>query len=131
MSPRGSAWVERLCLACLCAAYVQGPLAKLADFDAALAEMAHFGLHPPLLFAAGAAAFELAASALVIAGGRGRAPAALALAVFTLVATGIALRFWEQPEGQERTMAANAFFEHLGLAAAFCLVALHARRPRA
>jgi len=35
----------------------------------------------------------------------------------------IALRFWELPAGQERFMAANAFFEHLGLVGGFILVA--------
>src|SRR5215471_4289669 len=49
----------------------------------------------------------------------GLAPAApLAIAV-------IALRFWEMPAGHERFMAANAFFEHLGLVGGFLLVAWH------
>ncbi|MNQ91643.1 hypothetical protein D3C85_1070350 [compost metagenome] len=48
---------------------------------------------------------------------------ALGLAGFTLLATGIALRFWELPAGQERFMAANSFFEHLGLVGGFLLVA--------
>jgi hypothetical protein len=41
------------------------------------------------------------------------------------MATLIALRFWELPPGQERFMAANAFFEHLGLVCGFLLVAWH------
>ena len=49
--------------------------------------------------------------------------AALALGGFTLTATLIALRFWELPSGQDRFMAANAFFEHLGLVGGFLLVA--------
>jgi uncharacterized membrane protein YphA (DoxX/SURF4 family) len=48
---------------------------------------------------------------------------ALGLAGFTLMATFIALRFWELPAGHERFMAANAFFEHLGLVGGFILVA--------
>jgi uncharacterized membrane protein YphA (DoxX/SURF4 family) len=40
-----------------------------------------------------------------------------------LLATFLALRFWELPMGQERFMAANSFFEHLGLAGGFLLVA--------
>jgi uncharacterized membrane protein YphA (DoxX/SURF4 family) len=55
--------------------------------------------------------------------GRLRWLGALGLAVFTLLATGVALRFWELPIGQERFMAANAFFEHLGLIGGFLLVA--------
>ena len=50
---------------------------------------------------------------------------AIALAGFTLMATLIALRFWELPAGHERFMAANAFFEHLGLVGGFLLVAWH------
>jgi uncharacterized membrane protein YphA (DoxX/SURF4 family) len=46
------------------------------------------------------------------------------------MATLIALRFWELPQGQERFMAANAFFEHLGLVGGFLLVAWHdLKRP--
>lgn len=48
---------------------------------------------------------------------------ALALAGFTLLATFIALRFWEMAPGMDRMMATNAFFEHLGLAGAFVFVA--------
>jgi uncharacterized membrane protein YphA (DoxX/SURF4 family) len=48
---------------------------------------------------------------------------ALALAGFTLMATLIALRFWEIAPGMDRMMATNAFFEHVGLAGAFLFVA--------
>lgn len=48
---------------------------------------------------------------------------ALALSGFTLLATFIALRFWEMAPGMDRMMATNAFFEHLGLAGAFVIVA--------
>ena len=48
---------------------------------------------------------------------------ALGLAAFTLIATFLALRFWELPDGMERFMAANAFFEHLGLVGGFLLIA--------
>jgi uncharacterized membrane protein YphA (DoxX/SURF4 family) len=110
-------------LLALCAAYIQGPLTKLFDFPGAVAEMEHFGLHPATLFAAGVIAFELTASAMVLSGIL-RWLGALSLAVFTLLATFVALRFWEMPAGMERMMATNAFFEHLGLAGAFVLVAI-------
>lgn len=106
----------------LCAAYIQGPLTKILDFDAALGEMNHFGLQPAALFAVAVIVFELLASAMILAGVL-RWLAALGLAAFTLAATFIALRFWELAPGQERFMATNAFFEHLGLAGAFLLVA--------
>jgi len=107
----------------LCAAYIQGPLTKLFDFQGAIAEMEHFGLHPAAFFAVAVIAFELTASAMILSGFL-RWLGALALAVFTLLATFIALRFWEMPSGMERMMAANAFFEHLGLAGAFVIVAI-------
>ncbi len=109
-------------LLALCAAYIQGPLTKIFDFNGAMAEMEHFGLYPAGPFAVAVIVFELTASAMVLSGFL-RWLGALALAVFTLLATFIALRFWELAPGMERTMAANAFFEHLGLAGAFVLVA--------
>ncbi|EJJ28809.1 putative membrane protein [Rhizobium sp. CF142] len=106
----------------LCAAYIQGPVSKLTDFPAAIAEMQHFGLSPAAPFAVVVIVFELAASAMILTGFF-RWLAALGLAGFTLIATFLALRFWELPAGQERFMAANSFFEHLGLVGGFLLVA--------
>jgi len=109
-------------LLALCAAYIQGPLTKIFDFNGALAEMDHFGLHPAAFFAVAVIVFELTASAMVVSGFL-RWAGALALAGFTLLATFIALRFWEMAPGMDRMMATNAFFEHLGLAGAFVVVA--------
>ena len=111
-----------IALVALCAAYIQGPLTKLFDFQGAIAEMEHFGLLPAAFFAVAVIAFELAASAMVVLGIL-RWAGALALAAFTLLATLIALRYWELPSGMDRMMATNAFFEHLGLAGAFVTVA--------
>nr|WP_283805647.1 DoxX family protein [Bradyrhizobium elkanii] len=107
----------------LCAAYIQGPATKIMDFDSAIAEMNHFGLSPASTFAVAVITFELVASAMILLGGW-RWLAALALAGFTLMATFVALRFWEMPAGQGRMMAMNAFFEHLGLIGGFVLVAI-------
>ncbi|WP_320188307.1 DoxX family protein [Agrobacterium rosae] len=109
-------------LLALCAAYIQGPLTKIFDFNGAMAEMDHFGLHPAAVFAFVVIIFELTASAMVISGVL-RWAGALALAGFTLMATFIALRFWDMDPGMDRMMATNAFFEHLGLAGAFVFVA--------
>jgi uncharacterized membrane protein YphA (DoxX/SURF4 family) len=106
----------------LCAAYLQGGLTKLTDFPGAIGEMAHLGLSPAPLYAVLVILLELGASLMILAG-RLRWLGALGLAVFTLLATGIALRFWELPAGQERFVAANSFFEHLGLVGGFLLVA--------
>jgi uncharacterized membrane protein YphA (DoxX/SURF4 family) len=86
--------------------------------------MNHFGLAPAVPIAIAVIALELGASIMILTGFY-RWLAALALGGFTLMATLIALRFWELPPGQERFMAANAFFEHLGLVCGFLLVAWH------
>lgn len=111
----------------LCAAYIQGGLNKLVDYPGAVAEAARFGLPLPAATAALTIALELAASLMVLTG-RLRWLGALALMLFTLAATLIANRYWVLPPGQERFMTANGFFEHLGLAGAFLLVALWDRQ---
>ena len=113
--------VQWCCLLLLCAAYLQGGLQKIADFPAALAEMRHFGLAPAAPLAVLTIAGELGASVLVLSG-RLRWLGALYLAGFTLAANLVANRFWEST-GMARTLSANGFFEHLGLAGAFLLVA--------
>jgi len=117
-----SSGVRFLALLGLCTAYIQGPLMKLYDFSGAVAEMQHFGLQPAGFFAVVVIAFELTASAMILTGFL-RWVGAISLSAFTLLATMVALRFWEMPPGMDRMMATNAFFEHLGLAGAFVLVA--------
>ncbi|CAN7749498.1 DoxX family protein [Rhizobium sp. LjRoot258] len=106
----------------LCAAYLQGGLNKLTDFPGAIGEMTHFGLSPAPLFAVLVIILELAASVMILAGFF-RWLGALVLGAFTLLATFLVLPFWELPAGMERFMAANSFFEHLGLVGGFLLVA--------
>jgi uncharacterized membrane protein YphA (DoxX/SURF4 family) len=118
-------WVALLLL---CAAYLQGGFDKAADFGGAVGEMQHFGLAPPALFAVMTIVLELGASLLILTGFY-RWLGALALAVFTLMATFMAARFWELPPPQ-RLPAANTFFEHLGLVGGFLLVAWHDLRER-
>ncbi|MFD1711744.1 DoxX family protein [Ottowia sp. GY511] len=118
----GSPAIRWLAYLGLCAAYLQGGLNKLTDFPGAVGEMTHFGLTPPALMAVLVIVLELGASLMILTGWL-RWLGALALAAFTLMATFIALRFWELPVGQERFMAANSFFEHLGLVGGFLLVA--------
>ncbi|MBB3655398.1 putative membrane protein YphA (DoxX/SURF4 family) [Rhizobium sp. BK650] len=118
----GAAFVRFIAYLGLCAAYLQGGLNKLTDFAGAVAEMTHFGLSPAPVFAVIVIALELAASLMILLGFL-RWLGALALGGFTLMATFLALRFWELPVGMERFMAANSFFEHLGLVGGFLLVA--------
>jgi uncharacterized membrane protein YphA (DoxX/SURF4 family) len=116
--------VHWIALLVLCAAYLQGGIVKTTDFGGAVAEINHFGLVPAAPIAIAVIVLELGASVMILTGFY-RWLAALALGGFTLMATLIALRFWELPPGQERFMAANAFFEHLGLVGGFVLVAWH------
>ena len=121
--------IRWIALLLLCAAYLQGGLQKAFDFPGAIAEMNHFGLSPAVPMAIAVIVLELGAAALILTG-RLRWLGALALAGFTLMANFVALRFWEMPSGHERFMAANAFFEHLGLVGGFVLVAWHDLRER-
>ena len=126
----GSHAIRWLAYLGLCAAYLQGGFNKLIDFPGAVGEMTHFGLSPPALLAVLVIVLELGASLMILTGWLCWL-GALALAAFTLMATFIALRFWELPVGQDRFMAANSFFEHLGLVGGFLLVAwLDVREPR-
>ena len=110
------------CLLLLCAAYLQGGLVKAWDFPSALAEMQAFGIAPAKPMALLVILGELGASLLVLSGFARWAGAAW-LAAFTLAANMVANRFWEV-SGAARMMVENGFFEHLGLAGAFLLVAL-------
>ena len=116
--------VRWIALLGLCAAYLQGGIVKATDFGGAVAEIEHFGLAPAAPMAITVIVLEVGASVMILTGFY-RWLAALALGGFTLIATLIALRFWEMPAGHERFMAANAFFEHLGLIGGFLLVAWH------
>ena len=89
---------KTLALAVLCSAYIQGPITKILDFRSAIDEMTRFGLSPAPAFAVIVIVFELTSSAMVISGML-RWAAALALALFTLTATRLTLRFWELRKG--------------------------------
>ena len=114
-------WVRWAGLLLLCSAYLQGGINKLTDFGGAVAEMQHFGVSPAAPMAAAVIGGEIGASLLILTGVY-RWLGAGYLAVFTLMATFMANRFWEMA-GPERFAAANGFFEHLGLTGAFLLVA--------
>jgi uncharacterized membrane protein YphA (DoxX/SURF4 family) len=105
-------------------AYLIGGVNKLFDFTAAVAEQEHFGLHPAWLWAVLAIVIEIGGSLLVVAGrlvwlGAG------SLGVLTFVAMLVANNFWSMA-GQDRFVALNTFFEHLGLIAGFVLVSIRA-----
>jgi uncharacterized membrane protein YphA (DoxX/SURF4 family) len=113
--------VHFIALLGLCAAYIQGGLVKVLDFNAAIVETQSFGL--PFATAATGATIvtELVGSALILTGIY-RWLGALWLAGFTLFATFVANRFWDMQPPQ-RFMVENSFFEHLGLIGGFLLIA--------
>jgi uncharacterized membrane protein YphA (DoxX/SURF4 family) len=107
----------------LCSAYIEGGAVKILDTEGAIAEMNHFGIPMPPFAAALVITTEIAAPCLILSGWL-RWAGALWLAGFTIIATLIANPFWAA-SGPARQMMMNGFFEHLGLAGAFLLVALH------
>ena len=115
-------WVGPLARLALVSAYLIGGINKALHFDSAIAEQAHFGLHPAALWAALAVAVEIIGSLCVVlrrftwigAGGLG---------MLTVVAMLVANDFWNQT-GIARFMALNSFFEHLGLIAALVLATM-------
>lgn len=113
----------------LVGAYLLGGLVKLADWQGAVAEQAHFGMHPPALWAALTIAVELVGPVLILTG-RWIWLGAGMLGVFTLLAAFTANAFWTMPPGPERFGATNAFFEHLGLIGGFVLAALVAEQAK-
>ncbi|KVN02876.1 DoxX family protein [Burkholderia stagnalis] len=118
-----SRFVRWLGLLGLCSAYLQGGLHKAGDFGAAIAEMQHFGVEPAAPVAALVIAVELVAPLLILTGVL-RWLGAGALAGFTLFAASVANAFWHAPPDARFGLTA-AFLEHVGLACAFALVALH------
>ena len=115
--------VRWIALLGICAAYLQGGIVKLGNIEGAVAEMNHFGLSPAMPFAIAVVALELGASVAILTG-YGRWLGALALGAFTVAATFMANRYWELGLAA-RFAAENAFYEHLGLAGGFVLVAWH------
>ncbi|MDF3848859.1 MULTISPECIES: DoxX family protein [Achromobacter] len=101
-------------------------VAKLLDFPSALAEVDHFGLHPPLLYAALVIAVQLGGSILLVAGAWPWL-AAGALAAFTLAASVMGHAFWNLPDPQARFHDMNAFLANLGLIGGLALGAMTAR----
>ena len=121
-------WLLPISRAALASAFLIGGIQKLIDFPAAVAEQAHFGLQPAWLWAAAAIVVELGGSALVIFG-RWVWLGAGGLGVLTAVAMLTANDFWAKI-GQDRFMATNAFFEHLGLVAGLVLISLRSLRKQ-
>ena len=116
-------WTGFLARLALVGAYLLGGIIKASDWTAAVAEQARFGMHPPALWAALTIAVEIVGPLLILSDRLVWLGAGM-LGVFTLFAAITANAFWAMPAGQERFMATNAFFEHLGLIGGFVLAAM-------
>lgn len=123
-------WTAMLARLALVSAYLLGGIVKLGDWPSAVAEQAHFGLHPAAVWATLTIAVELIGPILILSGRFVWLGAGM-LGVFTLLAAITANAFWAIPPGQARFMATNVFFEHLGLIGGFVLVARLDRARRA
>ncbi len=119
---RGTVFLARLALV---SAYLLGGIVKLTDWPAAVAEQAHFGMHPPALWATLTILVELVGPVLLFLPRWAWLGAGM-LGGFTGLAAITANAFWTM-QGEARFMATNAFFEHLGLIGGFALAALVAR----
>jgi uncharacterized membrane protein YphA (DoxX/SURF4 family) len=113
----------------LVSAYLVGGVQKLFDWSGAVAEQVHFGLAPPALWAAVTIIVELIGSIMVLFDRKGWLGAGM-LGVFTILAAIVVNDFWTMT-GQDRFLATNAFFEHLGLAGAFFMAAMISRSHEA
>ena len=122
---RGTWLLARIALS---SAYILGGVTKLLNFSGAVAEQEHFGLHPGWIWACLSILVELFGPLLIITG-RWVWLGAGALGVLTAIASLVANNFWDL-QGQARFQATNTFFEHIGLIAAFVLVALIAARDQ-
>ena len=116
-------WTGFLARLALVGAYLLGGIVKASYWTAAVAEQTHFGMSPPALWAALTIVVEIVGPLLILSGRLVWLGAGM-LGVFTLFAAITANAFWAMPAGQERFMAANAFFEHLGLIGGFVLAAM-------
>jgi uncharacterized membrane protein YphA (DoxX/SURF4 family) len=116
-------WTSFLARLAMVGAYLLGAIMKASDWRGAVAEQAHFGMHPPAIWAALTIAVEIVGPLLILSGRLVWLGAGM-LGVFTFLAAVTANAFWAMPTGQERFMAINAFFEHLGLIGGFVLAAL-------
>ncbi|MBW8301338.1 MAG: DoxX family protein [Hydrogenophaga sp.] len=101
-------------------------IAKLVDFQAAVGEMAHFGLNPPVAFAIATIIVQLAGSVLVILN-RWTWLGAGALGIFTLLTIPIAHNFWTMEE-PFKTIEFHVVMEHISIVGALMVVAWKADR---
>ena len=104
------------------AAFWISGISKLVFWQSGVGTMAHFGLHPPVVFNIATIIVQLAGSALIIWGRRAWLGAVL-LAVFTALTIPIAQHFWDM-QGPARAAALNGLFEHISLIGGLLAIAI-------
>lgn len=121
-------WLALLARLAVALPFLLSGIAKLVDFNGAIAEVRGLtGLEPAALFAALVIVTQLGGSALLVAGERFAWIGAAALGGFTIVATLYAHAFWLKPEA-ERFLHRNIFFEHISIIGGLALLAIIAAR---
>jgi uncharacterized membrane protein YphA (DoxX/SURF4 family) len=118
-----SNWLYYAGAAALTSVFWWSGLVKLIDLAGTQAEMAHFGLNPPLIFALATIALQLGASALVVFGGRYAWLGAAALACFTLVTIPLAHDFWNRT-GEAAFFEKTIAQEHVSVIGGLVLAAI-------
>ncbi|MCJ8517272.1 transmembrane protein [Pseudorhizobium tarimense] len=121
----GTTWFGYLARTVLTFMFWGSGLSKLMDFDAGVAEMAHFGLEPATLFNIAVIITQLGGSALIILN-RWTWLGAGALAVFTALTIPIAHNFWTMEE-PFKTIEFYVVMEHITVIGALMVVAWKAR----
>jgi transmembrane protein len=104
-------------------------LSKLIDFDAGVAEMAHFGLAPPALFAVATILVQLGGSLLIVLN-RLAWLGAGALGCFTALTIFLVHHFWTMTEEPFRTIAFHTATEHVGMIGGLVAISILAARRR-
>jgi putative oxidoreductase len=112
-----AALVGRVLLALL---FIIAGIGKIGGFEGTVGFIASKGLPVPALLAAGTVALEIVGSVALIVGFKARW-AALALAVFTLLATVIFHNYWAMP-AEQQTVQQLMFLKNLGVAGGLLMV---------
>lgn len=121
----GSTWFGYLARILLTFMFWGSGLSKLIDFNAGVAEMAHFGLEPAVAFNVATIITQLGGSILIILN-RWTWLGAGALAVFTALTIPIVHHFWTMEE-PFKTIEFYVVMEHITVIGALMVVAWKAR----
>jgi transmembrane protein len=121
----GSTWFGYLARTILTFMFWASGLSKLIDFNAGVAEMAHFGLEPAVAFNIATIVTQLGGSILIILN-RWTWLGAGALAVFTALTIPLVHHFWTMEE-PFKSIEFYVVMEHITVIGALMVVAWKAR----